>query len=160
MTTIGTIVPKSEEGKIRKAEVKGKAPRYKYIEMDWGEDRLDWLGLTIIDHSVAKGVGLSSLDIDELCEILRKGQRLINEALEEKFAVFIKGSFYCPMCYGTLNALVGVFGREVCRECKIILITNPKDDRFDKDHEWKYLGTKNGCEIYGNDDVSTKDTPI
>jgi hypothetical protein len=45
----------------------------------------------------------------------------------------------CPDCGGGLNALIGVFGREVCRVCKQTVITNRNDDKFD-DHEWAYLG--------------------
>ena len=45
----------------------------------------------------------------------------------------------CPDCGGKLNALIGVFGRQVCRNCKHTVITNREDDKFD-DHTWGYIG--------------------
>ena len=51
----------------------------------------------------------------------------------------------CPDCNGKLNVLVGVFGREVCRKCEQILITEKVDTNFDH-HEWGNLGK----DSYGN----------
>ena len=72
--------------------------------------------------------------------------------MPEKEAIHHK----CPDCGGGLNALIGVFGREVCRKCKQTVITNRNDDKFD-DHRWAYLGDGNdGNARYGRVDGSVK----